>query len=117
MKRPADEAVDNSGPCHSNGVQATLASHGSGDGVMANDAMQSAIGPPGGILLPVISRNDPYANHTRYQQGGGRRKDGCPNRALRCVTVGLSDDGVQLSPISWLDPPGDLCDRSSATFD
>ena len=43
MKRPPDEAVDNSGPCHSNSVQATLASHGSGDGVMANDAMQSAI--------------------------------------------------------------------------
>ena len=43
----------------------------------------------------VVHVNGYLANHTGYQQGGGRRKDGCPNRVLRCVVGGLSDDGVQ----------------------
>ena len=62
MKRPPDEAVDNSDPCHSNGAQATLASHGSGDGVMANDATQSAIGRRATSATSGL-RNGHCANH------------------------------------------------------
>ena len=35
------------------------------------------------------------------------RKD-APNRVRRCAPASLSGDGGQISPISCLDPPGDL---------
>ena len=60
-----------------------------------NGATKTAIGPAVRILARNGLRNDPYANHSGYQQGGGRRIDRYPNRGHRCVAGSLSDGGGQ----------------------
>ena len=41
----------------------------------------------------------------RIKTGINKAEDA--HRVRRCVAASLSDDGGQLSRISWLDPPGD----------
>ena len=50
--------------------------------------------------------NDPCDEPRRVSIRGGRRNDRCPSRVRRCVAASLSDDGGQLSHVSWLGSPG-----------
>ena len=76
---------------------------------MAELLTNSAIPSEGSMRTSCLAlRNGYWANHSGYQQGGGRRKDGYPNRVRRCVAADLPNGAGELSPISWLDPPGDL---------
>ena len=58
--------------------------------------------PHGSVYVMTLMRGKAGINKESTPE------DGCPNRVGRCVAAGLSDDGSQLSPISWLDPPRDL---------